>query len=387
MVSRIGKSLLLLLALILATTGIVYAEEDTPQKRLRFLGEITSVDPQTHTFSLHSRSDEDLRFSTTEETQFRSRDGSIQSLEDLSPGMKALVVAYRGEGGALIASIIAAGEVGDIEDIRHYKGIIASVDLESNSFGLHMEDGRNQRFVVGDRTRYKSRDGSINGLEDLEAGMVAHVAAIERENQAPFALMVAAGKTVEKPERFRVHGKISAINLDRQTFDVVAKDGNVQTFQVVERTKFRSRDGSIVELADLKEGMHTLVVAVNESEGASIALLVAAADLSENPGLSRLDVRAIGKITSIGDQAFTIQTTSQGRLTFTVHESTVYRSRKGNVNGFEDLSEGLFVAVGGKSTAEGNNVAFIVLAGQESQGSNRSRNESSNSVQSQLSVP
>jgi len=363
MVGKFRKSLLLVLVLLLVTTGVVYAEEDAPQEMVRFLGEITNVNLETSSFSLHSQAGDDLRFNTTERTKFRSRDGSIHSLEDLSPGMKALVLAFRDNDGNLVALMIAAGAVGDFEDIHRYNGTISNVDVEQRSFSLEMEEGRIQRFVVGDRTRYRSRDGSISDLADLEPGMVAYVIAIERDSQAPMVLIVAAGQPAEKPERFRVIGQITNVVPGQETFELEANNGDILTFTVIDRTSFRSRDGSINSIHDLKRGMHVLVIGVRNTEGSSIALVVAAADLDDKQGLSKLDVRALGKITSLGDRSFTIETQGQGYLNFSIDGSTIYKSRDGSINSFEDLEVGMIAVVGGKELGNGELKAIIVGAG------------------------
>lgn len=375
MVKKFGKSLILVLVLTLATTGIVYADEEVSPNKQRFLGEITGVDPRNNTFSLRTNNAEDLRFITNERTRFRSRDGSIQGLEDLSPGMNALVSAVRDQDGALLALVVAAGEGGDFENIKRYKGTIAHVDVENNTFALSVGGGSIQRFAVGDRTRYLSRDGSISGLQDLEQGMVAHVAALEREDQIPMALVVAAGKPEQKPERFKVTGQITEVNPDASTFDLELNDGRIRSFKVVERTNFRSRDGSINNLRDLTVGMHAIVLGVEDSEGTAIALVVAAGNLEDSPGLRKLDVRAIGRITEIGSQSFTIETKEQGIQTFHVDETTKYRLQNGVAGSFSDLKIGMIAAVGGKSMDDGSVKAFLVIAREQQRDTNRLREE------------
>jgi hypothetical protein len=362
MVGKISKSLLLVLVLTLVSAGVVFAGEDTSPEKDRFLGNITDIDAEANSFSIQSRAGRDLSFRTIERTVFRSRDGSIQSLDDLSIGMNALVSAYRDHEGNLVALMVAAGEDAKLDDLQRFKGIISAVDIERRSFSLEMEEGRVHQFVVNDRTRYKSRDGSISDLADLENGMVAYVVAIERDTQAPLALMVAAGNPAERPNRFRVFGQIKNVIPGQETFELETKNGDLLALQVVDRTIFRSRDTSINSIHDLKTGMHALVIGVREMDGSIIALAVATVDLDDNPGLDRLDIRAIGKISSIGDHSFVLETQGQGLLSFSVGGSTIYKSRDRNIETFENLQIGMIVVVGGMELGNGEYKAVVIGA-------------------------
>ena len=92
----------------------------------------------------------------------------------------------------------------------------------------------------------------------------------------------------------------------------------------------------------------------------TIALTVAAADLEDQPALSRVDVRALGKISSLDERSFTLETQGQGTLTFHVDGSTIYESRDGSMTSFEDLQIGMIAMVGGKQLGNGELKAVIV---------------------------
>jgi hypothetical protein len=81
---------------------------------VRAAGELTAVHPGSSTFELHTRQGEDLQLVVTEDTRFRSRDGSIQSIGDMRRGMVAAVAAVRGGDGALEARFVAVGERDDL---------------------------------------------------------------------------------------------------------------------------------------------------------------------------------------------------------------------------------------------------------------------------------
>ena len=351
---RIGLSVIVL---SLATVGAAFAEEDIRPPTMRALGEITSVNASTNSFTLHARSGEDLQFKVNPQTKFRSPNGSIQGIEDLQAGMHALVVAIDSEGKQLLALMVAAGNPEDRPNVIRAAGVIESVNLGESMFALKTKDGDLLQFVVNDLTQFKSRDHSINSLEDLEAGMGAIVGAVAQEEGLPLALIVGAGKTQADRERIKVMGEITNVVPGQGTFDLTTRDGRELTFNVVDKTIFRSRDGSIEDIHDLKAGMHAIVGGIKGEDGNLIALFIAAGNPEDAP---RLDVKAAGQITSLGDRSFTIQTRNQGNLTFSVDGSTIFKSRNGEVTGFDDLQIGMLVGVGAKELGGGQLKAIFV---------------------------
>ena len=367
MVGKFGKAIVLVLTLALLTSGAVYAQDEKNHERKNHIGEIRSVDPGADSFVLRSRNDEDLEFFVTDRTNFRSRNGAIRGLEDLSVGMKALVSAIQDREGHLIALLVAAGEVGDMPELQRFRGIFSSINTEKGSFQLDMEDGEVQEFDVGYRTRYRSRDGSIHGLSDIEVGMSGYVLAILREEQAPLALWVGVGGIAGQRERFTVIGEIINVVPGQGTFELESRNGDILLFSVVERTKIRSRDGSIDELHDLKKGMHALVVGLRNGEEGQIALGIAAGYPGDVRALPEGDVKALGRISSIDDHSFTIERRNQGSLTFFVNGSTIYKSQDSSVGDFEDLQVGMIVAVIAEEMGDGNYLAIIVGVGYRSE--------------------
>ena len=92
MVGKLTKASLLLLILTAVFAGTVLAEEELHIPKVRVLGDVTAINPDENTFSLKTRQGEDLRFLVIDRTKFRSPDGSLNGLEDMEVGMKALVV-------------------------------------------------------------------------------------------------------------------------------------------------------------------------------------------------------------------------------------------------------------------------------------------------------
>jgi hypothetical protein len=86
MLGKLSKAVLLALVLSLALAGVAYAEGDSPRPGVRAIGEVTKVVPGRGTFSIVNRNGEELTFQTTEETRWRSRDGSVQGTHALKTG-------------------------------------------------------------------------------------------------------------------------------------------------------------------------------------------------------------------------------------------------------------------------------------------------------------
>jgi hypothetical protein len=366
MAGKLGKAIVLALVLSMVITGTVFADDESPLLRIRSIGEITGVFPETSSFALHQLNGEDLHFFVTEWTNFHSRNGEIKGINDLSAGMKVLVLAIQDGKGHLIALVIAVARDREPLEVMRSSGTITRINSNEGVFLLESKNGEIQEFEVGSRTRYRIREGSMEGLSDLDPGMFALVIAIVRDGQIPMAVWVGARQDTEPVERLTVIGEILNVIPGQETFDLQARNGDVLHFSVIERTKFRSWDGSIEELHDLERGMYALVVYCSDGQGSLIALGIAAGYRNDRPDLSEWDLWVMGRITSMSDRSFTIESRNQGNLTFPVDGSTHYRSRDGSVNEFKDLQVGMVVVVGAKELGNGQYVAGIVGAGSSS---------------------
>lgn len=342
----VKRALLVGLALSFATSGIAYADEDIPSQRLRVLGRITAVDPNESMFSLHTRAGEDLRFTVDEATQFRSPNGSIQGLQDLEVDMAAVVVASEETNGVYLAHVVAVARLDPDRRVVRAMGTIAQIMTADGTFTLEKRDGEVLTIQTNERTRFRSRGGEIQSVEDLVPGMVAFVLAVEQEDGLLLALLVAAGDPEELPDLDRYQGEVIKVVPGQGTFTISTPEGREVTFQTSERTRYLSRGGKIEELKDLEKGM-TAWVAASQQEDGLLAMVVAAGFPSDIPG-SGVDVRVGGRIVDLGDRSFTIEKRDGGRLTFEVDGSTTYRSRGGMVSSFDDLEVGMVALVGGK---------------------------------------
>jgi len=91
------------------------------------------------------------------------------------------------------------------------------------------------------------------------------------ENSQLTALAILAGKPGRRGERHI--GKVTAVGTDSLT--IQTRDGQTLTFAVTDQTRFRSRDGAVKSLADLKPDMPVMVIAKDEN-GQLTALVVVA---------------------------------------------------------------------------------------------------------------
>ena len=274
MVGKLGTAGILVLLLSTALVGAVYAEEEIHPPQVRVLGEITAINLEENTFAFTTRQGENLRFLVIERTRFRSRDGSINGLGDLEAGMMALVVGIRHPENGLVALMVAAGKPDDLPETFRLKGRVDGVDLYSSTFSVLAVSGESQRFKVIDRTQFRSRDGSVKGLQDLEIGMPLNVFAAKTDDGIPVAVVVIAGLQQTKPERFEGFGEITNVVPGLNKFDLQTRSGELLEITVSDRTRFRSRDGSIEDIHDLKKGMHALVAGVRLDDGQLKAVIV-----------------------------------------------------------------------------------------------------------------
>lgn len=134
----------------------------------RFVGTIHSSNPGANRFTLDTRDGERITFAVTDRTQFR---GQVSGLGDLKPGMAAGVGAYQDENGGWTAIVVVAGDLP--EPGQRAAGKVTSVG--SNSFTMINRGGEEMTFSVTDSTRFVSRNGEIDGLEDLRVGMLVGV--------------------------------------------------------------------------------------------------------------------------------------------------------------------------------------------------------------------
>ncbi len=140
-------------------------------------GEISAVNLDSRSFSLETVRNGVLRFQVDDQTRFRSPDQTIQTLEDLQPGMLATVAA-RQDGTQLIALLVAAADRSDLPQVDlRLAGSVVSIGADS--FMVEKASGEQITILVIPETRFRSRIRWVQGLDDLRAGMKVVVGANE----------------------------------------------------------------------------------------------------------------------------------------------------------------------------------------------------------------
>lgn len=241
-------------------------------------------------------------------------------------------------------------------------GEVTEVNPEASSFNLQPREGDELTIQVTEDTVFHSRDGEIDSLEDMQAGMRAFVRGQVAEDGAHIARGVAVGDPADRPELERYAGTVSSVVPGQETFSIELRDGTELAFQTSDRTRFRSRDGSVDGLEDLKKGIRVRVGALPQEGGGLLALVVLAGNPEDRSG-QQVDVRRVGRIVSLGHNELTIETRSGEQFTFAVDGSTVYKSRNGSIESFDDLEEGMIAAVGAMEIGNGKLKAVWVAAG------------------------
>jgi hypothetical protein len=133
-------------------------------------GLINGIDRMENTLTLEKRNGDLEEIYVDEETMFRSRDESIQSLSDLSEGMAALVRAVRLEDVVPLAKNIIAFDPDQLPefDVR-VLGEVISVSLDAITVRTGSGDLLN--IIVMEGTRFRSRGGAIRGIRDINLGI------------------------------------------------------------------------------------------------------------------------------------------------------------------------------------------------------------------------
>jgi hypothetical protein len=354
MKGKASKAALLALTVSLILTGVAYAEDNAPGDRVQATGKIMSLELEASTFNLQTNAGEVMLFQVDDNTRYRSPGGSVGGLGDLEVGMRAFVIGLQQEDGVLLARLVIAGDLRGQRELVNAVGKITEIDVASGSFSISNREGEIVSYQTGDRTRYRGRDGSIQGMEDLEQGMVALVVGLQQEDGEPLAIMVAAGYKEDIPDNLvGYRGEITGVVPGQGTFTLETQAGESLTFQTSDRTRFRSRDGEVEDIHDLKQGMTAIVGALEQDDGTLLAFFVGVGYPQEGWERPIADVWSIGRIVELGERSFTVEARDGESKEFSVDGSTVYRSRDGSIDDFDDLEEGMRVLVGAKELGSG----------------------------------
>lgn len=156
----------------------------------KLIGEFTAIDQASQTLTILTRlGDQQVTVSLDDNTRVRSRDEAIASPQDLEPGMSVLVIAKSDpDSSELRAAVLFASRPEDLPDRRVFGELIS---VGGSSITVQAHDGRQYVFQVSEDTRYRSRDGQLDGMEDLQAGMNVFVSGKELGSAGYTALVIA----------------------------------------------------------------------------------------------------------------------------------------------------------------------------------------------------
>ncbi len=167
----------------------------------KLTGRISEVNTSADTFTLHTRrGDKDVTIIVTNETRFRGREGSIESLVDLEPDMSAMVGVKKpgGEINAeqmppLEALMVAAAAQDQLPNYDwRITGEVVSVD--NVTFTIETPKGKQFVYSVTGDTHFRSRNTQVQSLDDLEAGMKVLVGVEDLGSGQYHAGLVIAGR-------------------------------------------------------------------------------------------------------------------------------------------------------------------------------------------------
>lgn len=248
----------------------------------RAQGEISAIDLGAQTFTILTSEGESLAFQTSERTRFKGPGDTIDGLEDLEVGMRAMVGALDVEGELPLALVVIAARPEDIPDNGfRLGGTIESIVPGQGTFTVLTNSGDSVEILTNERTRFQSRDGSVSDIHDLARDMRVGVGGLVQEDGSHLALVVIAesgsggrGGNPSGGDLNRFGGHI--VSVGSSSFTVEKPDGNRITVNVDGNTVFRSRDGSLNGLSDLQVGMIALVGARSTEGGGLLAVWVGA---------------------------------------------------------------------------------------------------------------
>jgi len=360
MVGKLSKVLLGIVALTLALVAPASAQSEDPRE-CRGIGQATAIGSAD--FSVETRRGGSYTVVVDDQTTFEDRQGNPGSFADLQVGGWVSGSCERDADGQLHARrvVLLEGEP-QRPDVRA-AGEITDVNTGAGTFSLHSRQGQDLTFAVNGDTLFRSRDGSVTGLADLEPGMVAVVAAVQQEDGSLLALGVGGGIPEDRPDRTRSIGEITGVDAAAGTFTLHSLEGAGLSFFVSDRTRFRSRGDDIGGLEDLQVGMRAFVLAIQGDDGRLEAIAVAAGNPQDRPGNPGVDIRTVGRVTDVGASSFTLATRSGESLTISVDGSTIFRSRDGRVSGLGDLRSGMVAIVGAKDLGNGGLLAVRIGVG------------------------
>jgi hypothetical protein len=164
----------------------------------------------------------------------------------------------------------------------------------------------------------------------------------------------------ERPEgTFRAAGEITSVVPGQGTFTLTTRKGEELEYQTNDETKFRSPNGSVEDIHDLKKGMKAFVVAVEQDNGIPLALMVAAGHPEDLPDGKQLG--GIIESINLDAQSFTLKPRDGDAIQISTGDRTRFRGE--GMEGLLDLETGMHARVVAIEQDDGGLMALVVGVG------------------------
>ncbi len=231
-------------------------------------GEVDKINNGQNTFTITIRDGGSVTIAVDGRTRWM---GPLTELKDLEKGMKVGVAAQEQADGTLLARAVTTRS-----NERELKRAVGKVTMiGTSSLTIQTRDGE-MTFPVTSDTRFESESGNVNSLNDLEVGQgVVVIYDAKDSSQTALGIVVGDGKGQ------RVIGTVQSAGGSHLT--IQNRNGEKMNFTVDGKTIIKSRDGSVTELNDLKNGMIVAVAYSTQNDGTQLAKLILAGKTDSTP--------------------------------------------------------------------------------------------------------
>lgn len=293
-------------------------------------------------------------------------------------------------GALILTGIAQAAEqgqreppsVGDVvtqrerESIRHkilrLRGQVQLVIPGRSIFIIQTRGEDRVSIKVIDRTRFHSPDGAVQGIRDLERGMLVQVRGIRSGEDFEGDIIALEVSAAAREDIVSARGRIHRVDISAERFVLETADGTRLTVLTGERTRFFSPGGEVDSIADLEAGMVAGVLGAAREDGTVLALRVAVGRRDE---IRDHLVRSAGEITRVlpGQSTFWLLSRDGQLLKLQVRERTQFRSADGSIQDIHDLEMGMRARVAAYETEGGELIALRVWVRRERDAPTRDR--------------
>ncbi|MEN8241981.1 MAG: DUF5666 domain-containing protein [Chloroflexota bacterium] len=253
---------------LIAVLVILLPEDFSPDslRGERFLGEVTKVNNGQNSFTVITRAEEEITVFTDEKTRFLN---GISELKDLEHGSQVGVVAVEQQDGSLLAKLVAGAKLNQRPSTNRVSGKVET--LTNDALTLLMRGDNSQTFTITTETKFRSLDGSISELAELQSGDIV-VVLFEGDPDSDLVALnvIAAGEKLSQAVKTlqRAGGEVQSAGGSHLTINTPS--GETLNFTVGENVRIRGLGGETA-LNELKNGMRVMVLYNTDQEGNLVA--------------------------------------------------------------------------------------------------------------------